>query len=168
MERVIIWTDGSCLNNGTQQAASGIGVYYGRNDTRNYSSALKLDKHTNNRAELAAILYAICMDFNKHNMSIRTDSMYSVNCILNYAPKWQTAGWVTSKGTPVESAGMIKYILHLISERKALGLKTELEHVKAHSVNAGNNAADLLARTGATSGKEGGRLRMLRYCGIPV
>ena len=31
----IIFTDGSCINNGKRNAYGGVGVYFGKNDTRN-------------------------------------------------------------------------------------------------------------------------------------
>lgn len=168
MSSVNIWTDGSCLNNGSRNAASGIGVYYGNNDERNYSSALKSERVTNNKAELTAILYALIMDFNEHDISIHTDSLYSIKCITEYASKWQNNGWVTAKGTSVESSGTIKYILQLLKTREAHKLHTKFVHVKGHSTDVGNNAADLLARNGALSNVEGGRIEIFRRCKVPI
>jgi ribonuclease HI len=168
MGLVHVWTDGSCLGNGTSTAVSALAAFYGNTDVRNYASLLKLDKHTNNRAELAAILYAVTMDFDEHDLVIHTDSTYSIKCITEYSTKWIQNGWITSKGTAVESAGMIRYILKSISRRKDLGLKTDLVYVKAHDKDPGNNAVDLLARKAASNPSEGGRLQRLRKCGIPI
>lgn len=168
MDTVSVWTDGSCLNNGRVGAVCGLGAYYGKDDARNYSSLLILDKQTNNRAELAAILYVIVMDFNKHNLLIHTDSSYSMSALTEYYHKWQQNGWVTAKGTSVESSDMIKFILGAISRRKAVGLTTEFVHVKAHADNVNNNAVDKLARAGASKHTEGGRLLLLRKCGVPI
>ena len=52
-----VYTDGSCLKNGRQGAVAGIGVYFGRGDPRNISLPY-LNKPTNNRAEMTAILEA--------------------------------------------------------------------------------------------------------------
>jgi ribonuclease HI len=144
-----VWTDGSCLGNGTNTAVSALGAFYGDKDERNYSSLLKLDRHTNNRAELAAILYVI-------------------DCLTKYYTKWDQNGWMTSKGTPVESATMMKFMLQLIRTRKQLGLNTELVYVKAHDKDPGNNAVDALARKAASNKFEGGRLQLLRKCGVPI
>lgn len=168
MSTVNVWTDGSCLNNGSHNAASGIGVYYGNNDKRNYSSALKSERVTNNKAELTAILYALVMDFNEHGLSIHTDSLYSIKCITEYASKWENNGWVTAKGTPVESSETIKYILRLLKTRSNRKLHTKFVHVKGHSTDTGNNAADLLARNGALADTEGGRIQILRRCKVPI
>ena len=53
-----IYTDGSCLNNGTSRARAGYGVYFGPNDERNVAAALDGEK-TNNRAEMTAIITAL-------------------------------------------------------------------------------------------------------------
>jgi ribonuclease HI len=163
-----VWTDGSCLGNGTSTAVSALGAFYGDKDERNYSSLLKLDRHTNNRAELAAILYVIVMDFESENLIIHTDSKYSIDCLTKYYTKWDQNGWMTSKGTPVESATMMKFMLQLIRTRKQLGLDTELVYVKAHDKDPGNNAVDALARKAASNKFEGGRLQLLRKCGVPI
>ena len=168
MDVIKVWTDGSCLGNGTSNAKSAIGIYYGDSDSRNYSSPLTCVRHTNNRAELIAVMYAIVIDFNKHPLMIHTDSEYSVRCITSYSKKWIQNGWVTAKGTGVESVDVIQFILEAISVRTTLGLTTELVHVKGHSTDAGNNAADLLARSGAARTIEGGKLMILRKCGVPV
>lgn len=31
---IVVWTDGSCRNNGTERAVGGVGVYFGDNDLR--------------------------------------------------------------------------------------------------------------------------------------
>lgn len=168
MAALHVWTDGSCLGNGTTTAVSALGAFYGEHDARNYSSLLKLDKHTNNRAELAAILYVLVMDFESNDLVIHTDSTYSIDCLTKYHMKWDQNGWITAKGTAVESATMIKFMLSVVNKRKGMGLSTKLMYVKAHDKDPGNNAVDALARKAASNKLEGGRLQLLRKCGIPI
>jgi ribonuclease HI len=168
MDTLHVWTDGSCLGNGTSAAVSALAAFYANGDVRNYSSLLQLDKHTNNRAELAAILYVLVTDFEEHNLVIHTDSKYSIDCLTKYHFKWAQSGWLTSKGTAVESLTMIRFMLDIISRRTELGLETDLVYVKAHDKDPGNNAVDLLARKAASNKLEGGRLQLLRKCGIPI
>jgi hypothetical protein len=52
----VVYTDGSCLNNGTARASAGIGVFFGLNSRRNISRKLVADKISNNVAEIRAIL----------------------------------------------------------------------------------------------------------------
>lgn len=168
MDNKNVWTDGSCLGNGTSKPLSGFAVYYGHQDERNYASALGDTKPTNNKAELCAILYAIVMNFKTSDMIIYTDSMYSVTCITEYVHKWKTRGWTTSRGSPVESAETIKYISREMEKRKAMGLVTTIVHVKAHSDCVENNTVDDMARKAAASGRVTPRVRFMRRCGIPI
>ena len=52
-----VYTDGACSKNGTKDAIAGIGIYFGKDDTRNVSKKIDL-KPTNNVAELSAIIHA--------------------------------------------------------------------------------------------------------------
>lgn len=168
MSRVIdVWVDGSCTDNGTLKAKAGIGIYYSSNDNRNYSSRLTRTRQTNNTAELVAILYVLETNQGS-SLRINTDSQYCINCITQFHAKWEKTQWRTVKGTPVESAEIIRCILAVIQRRKESGLSTDFVHVKGHSGDEGNEAADKLARAGSANGSEGGRLKLMRKCGLPV
>lgn len=110
-------------------------------------------------------------------IEIRTDSQYSIQCeclgrplfrspaarrtagsaqlkedrkltagITKWAPGWIARGWKTSSGQPVKNVDMVRYLLHLVSARAA---PVRLSYVRGHVGEAGNEAADFLARTGA-------------------
>ena len=90
--KIIVYTDGSCLNNGQKNAKAGIGIYFGENDNRNFSEKYT-DKPTNNRAELSAILKVcdildndikLCKDIH-----IYSDSKYSINCFTKWGDSWK-------------------------------------------------------------------------------
>lgn len=162
-----VWVDGSCLGNGIENASSAVGVYYGVNDERNFSSKLSGTKQTNNRAELLAILYVLCTNHLTANLRIYTDSQYSIKCLTEYHHKWKSNGWTTSKGDRVESVNIIKYTLNFLARREAKASSTELCHVKGHSNDPGNTAADMLANTAAHHVSEQSRVRLLRYFGAP-
>ena len=54
-DTINVFTDGACSNNGKVGATAGIGVYFGKDDSRNVSK--KIDgKQTNNTAELSAVI----------------------------------------------------------------------------------------------------------------
>jgi len=161
------WVDGSCLNNGVSGASSAIGVYYGPEDPRNFSSKLSGPKQTNNKAELLAVLYVLSTNLLTSDLKVHTDSQYSIKCLTEYHHKWRLNGWVTSKGDVVESVGIIKYALDLLTRRSAMGSCTELCYVKGHADNVGNNAADRLANAAAHSAVERGRIKLLCHFGVP-
>ena len=85
-----IYTDGSCINNGRANAASGIGIYFGPGDERNVSKKIS-GKQTNNTAELTAIIYSFkILEKDIHsgrNIIIHTDSEYAIKCATTYGEK---------------------------------------------------------------------------------
>jgi len=147
-----IWTDGSCINNGSTEASCGIGVFYSIESKRNVSTKLPMGKQTNNRAELCAILYALCTNMQSDDILILTDSNYSIKCITEYKFKWQLNGWKTAQGKSVEWSNIIRYISQLIESRLEQGKNTHFEHIKGHSGDIGNTHADQLAHSAALNG----------------
>lgn len=166
---VKVWTDGSCINNGTEGAKCGLGVYYGPSDKRNRSVSLLHGRITNNRAELSAVLYALCSHAVYVDIEIFTDSQYSINCLTKYKDKWRSNGWKTTTGKPVESVDMIKYTCDLIDARAQYGSDTTFIHVKGHSTDANNNAVDKLARLATSSEVDDAVARfMVLKCKVPL
>ncbi|KAF9783300.1 hypothetical protein BJ322DRAFT_1069957 [Thelephora terrestris] len=52
---LVVYTDGSCINNGTDDAIAGSGVWYGPQDTRNLAIRVPGKKQSNQVGELLAI-----------------------------------------------------------------------------------------------------------------
>lgn len=120
------YTDGSsfkCKN--TKKHIGGIGVFFDKDDPRNISldtskfmNAIGIpceSKVTNNMSELSAILVALKIfkpDLkNGKSVVIKSDSMYSINCLTNWYQKWIRMNWVNSQDKPVMNMKLIKYIL---------------------------------------------------------
>lgn len=168
MNSINIWTDGSCLNNGTVDASCGIGIFYNVKSSSNVSTCLPPGKQTNNRAELCAILYALCTNSGLQNITILTDSDYSIKCITQYRSKWELNGWKTSQGRPVEWSNIIRYICLLIDLRLEKGSKTTFKHVRGHSGDFGNEHADKLAQAAVFNGNISGIVSFLNEkCNVP-
>lgn len=55
-EDIVVYTDGSCIRQNTDNAAAGSGVWFGMNDERNLSLRVPGRLQTNQVAELYAIL----------------------------------------------------------------------------------------------------------------
>lgn len=168
METINVWTDGSCINNGNLGAVCGIGIFYSELNNKNVSMCLPTGRQTNNRAELCAIMYVLCTNQGSKNITIYTDSKYSIDCITIYSHKWERDGYITSKGTPVEWSNILKYIRTLISSRTEKGAITSLVHVRAHADNINNNIADSLAKAGAVMVHKSSTMRFLEeVCKVP-
>ncbi|KAJ5927417.1 hypothetical protein N7516_009190, partial [Penicillium verrucosum] len=145
-----IYTDGSSLRNGTPLASAGVGVYFGPGDSsRNVSESLKGSRQTNQRAELTAILRAIDIAPRHRDVTIVTDSRYSIDCVTVWFVNWRRNNWMTRDKKPVENKDLVESILIKIEERNDLKVKTLFEWVKGHNKDPGNEEADKLAGVSA-------------------
>jgi ribonuclease HI len=143
-----VYTDGSCYNNGKIDSVSGIGIFFGVDDNRNVSKLVETTnyKHTNNNAELVAILECykiIKVDLDKGiKVCIVSDSEYSIKGATSYGEKCEKCEW--SKNIPNKE--LVKELYDIYKENMNLKLK----HIKAHTNkddihSIGNRNADKLA-----------------------
>lgn len=76
-ENITVYTDGSCENNGQEDARAGAGIWYGPDDERN--KALRVPKNmpqTNQTAELLAVYHVVQATPPGAQLHIKTDSRY--------------------------------------------------------------------------------------------
>ncbi|KAJ5383363.1 Cation/H+ exchanger [Penicillium concentricum] len=119
-----IYTDGSSLRNGTPLASAGVGVFFGPGDSsRNVSEPLKGSRQTNQRAELTAILRAIDIAPRHRDVTIITDSRYSIDCVTVWFINWRRNNWMTRDKKPVENKDLVESILIKIEERNDLKIE---------------------------------------------
>ncbi|VUC35138.1 unnamed protein product [Clonostachys rosea] len=144
-----IYTDGSSRSNGRAGARAGIGVFFGDGDHRNISEPLPGEPQTNQRAELMAMFRALEVVADEQNVRIISDSKYSINCVTDWAAKWEKGGWKTSNGDTVKNQDIISAVRKRLAERSQAGAQTDFRWVKGHASDPGNVAADLLAVNGA-------------------
>lgn len=125
-----VFTDGSCINNGKQNALGGIGVFFGDNDERNVSELQNGTTHSNQLGELQAIFIALTICKDDCDIELYTDSNYSINCLTKWFKIWEKKNWTTSKGKDVIHSELIKSILLLIKQKK----KVQFIHVRSHQL----------------------------------
>lgn len=143
-----VYTDGSSRANGRIGARAGLGVFFGHGDPRNLSERLQGEPQTNQRAELMAIQRALEVVPLERDVQILTDSRYSIDCVTQWAERWEKNGWKTTTGD-VKHKDIIAAVTERIRLRAKTGGKTYFKWVKGHASDAGNVAADLLAVKGA-------------------
>jgi ribonuclease HI len=128
---MIIYTDGACTNNQHKDIRKGgYGVFFGDNDNNNISAKLEGPKITNQVAELTACIKGIEILINKveiKDLIIKTDSMYTINCINVWFDGWKKRGWKKADGKPVDNLELIQK-LH---EYKTI-YNIKFVHVRAH------------------------------------
>lgn len=144
-----VFTDGACSNNGKKNASAGIGVYFSEDDPRNYSRKLsKKNKHTNNTAEIKAIIQAYKILENEiksgDRVRIYSDSIYAMRAATEYGEKQEKIGW--EKDIP--NKNLVKKIYNLFKGKE----NVEFIYVKAHTgkddwISKGNEGADNLAQS---------------------
>jgi len=89
--RIVVFTDGSCTNNGKIGAKAGIGVWFGDNHPQNLSEPLT-GTQTNQRAELMAALRAIQVVkkvYPNTPFEIRSDSSYLIKGLTEWMIEWK-------------------------------------------------------------------------------
>jgi ribonuclease HI len=144
---IIIYTDGSCLDNGKSCARGGIGVYFGDDHNLNVSEPLLCPNPTNQIAELQAIDSAIeivtCY-YPGHSVEILSDSSYSINALTVWGDSWEKNGWKRAGNKPIKNLELIR------STRQRLKpVNVVFTHVRGHRGCYGNECADKLAVAGA-------------------
>jgi ribonuclease HI len=161
IDKLYIFTDGSCLNNGKKSSIGSIGIYFDNDNINNISQIINDDnKITNQTMELLACIQALNTIKEKINNNelttkiiyVYTDSTYVINCITKWYNSWQKNNWKTSKGKDVENKELIEVLYNLKNENITI-----FKHVKAHQPEPndknsleyklwyGNNIADKLA-----------------------
>ena len=136
---VEIYTDGACSGNPGTGGWAAVLLY---NTHKKEISGAEPDT-TNNRMELTAIIEGLKMLKEPCDVTLYSDSAYSVDPFLkNWISGWIARGWRTASKDDVKNADLWQTLLQLTSKHSVTFVK-----VKGHSDNELNNRCDLLART---------------------
>ncbi|CEF62914.1 Ribonuclease H1 [Strongyloides ratti] len=143
--KCVVYTDGSCINNGRYNASAGIGVYWGENNRFNVGERYH-GKQTSQAAELGAAIRAleIANERNFNGVILFTDSNYVYKSMTSWIYKWQINGWKDVNGRPLSNEELFQELYDLVQITNA-----DIRKVSAHSNIEGNEEADALARFGA-------------------
>jgi ribonuclease HI len=137
---VVIYCDGGCDPN-PGKAGSGVAVYQDDGLIQLWYGVYN-PNGTNNTAELGALFYSLqlAQHATQQGLSaqILCDSMYSIQCIRDWAAGWEKNGWKKKTGE-IKNLEIIKQAYALYNEIKD---KVLLSHVKAHAGTEGNELAD--------------------------
>ncbi len=138
MKHVDIYTDGACSGNPGPGGWAAILIYNGHEKVISGG----YPETTNNRMELFAIINALLQLKEKCEVTIYSDSAYSLDPFSKgWLNDWQAKNWKTSSGSAVKNVDLWKALLIEVSKHKVSFVK-----VKGHSDNENNNRCDVLAR----------------------
>jgi ribonuclease HI len=137
----IIYTDGSCKDNGKLTVRCGAGVWFDTDDPRNKAIRVPGDEQSNQTGEIAVIVVALLAADPTTPTEIRSDSMYAINGLNKPLDAWENMGWVG-----LQNATWFQYAAYLLCMRTA---PTMFQWIKGHNGNQGNEEANTLAHVGA-------------------
>lgn len=141
--KMYIFSDGGCKSNGKKTSKAGYSVFFTDDTNSKFyqfnTTQIISEDPTNNKAELLAILkiFQIIYDntnlFEKLDIYICTDSMYSINCVEKWSRNWLKNNWKNAKGENVKNQNIIKEILE---KRNYLNncdnIKISFHHIFSH------------------------------------
>ncbi|ORX71326.1 ribonuclease H-like protein [Linderina pennispora] len=132
MATTIAYADGAIDHRGGNDY-TGVGIFFGRDDPRNFAGKLANGPQTIQRAELAAVAKALELAQTQpgEHVQVRTDSEYAINAIND----------VRKGAQPPSNSELVKQIVQATSSNTHIMLAGKDE--------AGNKVADSLARQAA-------------------
>lgn len=146
---IVIHSDGACSGNPGPGGWSACLELRSASGTRQVVLRGGSPHTTNNVMELsgAANGLAYALDLNgadSARIRLRTDSEYVLKGLRDWSPGWKRRGWRTASGDPVKNRELWERLSELRERAEASGA-FELEHVRGHSGDPGNEAADKAA-----------------------
>lgn len=150
---MIIYCDGACSSNGSENAVGGFGVIV-LDDNENYLTSYSKQNFntTNNREELRAILWALLNYGNRSDTPpiVYSDSAYAVNTFNNWMWSWANRGWVKSDNKTPENLDLIQPYFDLWNK----GYRIDLRKCAGHKGVHWNEQVDKLAVAAKEGQKE--------------
>lgn len=138
---ITAYTDGSARRG--RNPSAGAGVHFPNAELQDIS--VRVDgEQTNGRAELLAVYLAIQATPPARPLEIWSDSTHAINAVARWISVWCQTGWQALAG-PAAHPDILKGIAAALQLRSAPVI---MHWVKGHSDNAGNDAADKLAKAG--------------------
>lgn len=144
MNKVTLYTDGSCLGN---PGPGGYGAVLSYGDNRKeLAQGYRLT--TNNRMELLAVIEGLSALTRSCDVELYTDSKYVQQAITkNWLKNWQKNGWKTAAKKPVKNQDLWRKLMPLLEKHSV-----DFRWVKGHSGHPENERCDELARGAASGG----------------
>lgn len=165
-DQIIIFTDGSCLNQNSrddiQSRKAGCGVVYGTKTPSGMmlqhpsSHCFQLEHRgpdgnyhvaTSNRAELRAAAAALELkswaEEGWCSVVIITDSTYVVRGITDWVSKWKARQWTKATGEEVANKDLWKRLLRLVNAQAERGCDVRFWHIDREANARAENCAKL-------------------------
>ncbi|KAI0053706.1 ribonuclease H-like protein [Auriscalpium vulgare] len=137
----IVYTDGSCTNNGKLNSRCGSGVWFGHDHPDNLALRIGGTAGTNQIGEIAAIVATLQHTDEIVPLRFRTDSESVMKGLTENLEDWENRGWI--------GVANAEYFQAAAYQMRIKSATVTFQWVKGHSGNAGNDGADEQADRGA-------------------
>lgn len=144
---MIIFTDGSTINNGKKNAIGGLAIYIpSQNDINisEYKLSYSLQstnkiKVTNQVSELIAVILGIeaSIKLTTDTIYVYTDSKYVIDCATTWCKSWINNNWKKSTGKIIDNLWLIYRLVQLTKKYPII-----FKHIKAHTNPPNNKQSD--------------------------
>lgn len=135
-----IYTDGSCLNNGSPFAVGGWAAIL-ENGRQQLRLSGREEPATSQRMELTAAIQALQALKKPTTVKLITDSQYLRRGCLEWLAQWKERGWLTAARKPVQNDDLWRRLDTLLEMHTVA-----IHWIKGHSGHPMNELADALAR----------------------
>ena len=137
MNKVVIYTDGSCQGNPGPGGWAAI-LTYGHQEKS--ISGMEEDT-TNNRMELRAAVEALSVLKRSCAVDLYTDSQYLKNGMTTWIYNWRRNGWLNAEKKPIKNQDLWQSL-----DKLAQNHEINWHWVKAHNGHEMNERVDILAK----------------------
>lgn len=138
-----LYTDGACSHNpgpGGWACILSTTLSNGQLYETNHCGGYRLT--TNNRMELASVIFGLMNINGSHDVEVISDSKYVCNAFnQHWIENWRKNNWTKGKNGGLPNADMWKTLWNLVSMQNSV----KFTWVKGHATNDYNNACDKMA-----------------------
>jgi ribonuclease HI len=157
MQRILVYTDGSCLGNPGPGGWAAVILARGNGGMGEYEEHPICGRElntTNNRMELRAAIEALVAiegnpEWTDAQITVNADSKYVKNGITEWIKTWKKTGWKSSSGGAVKNQDLWE-LLDQVTSRHTV----EWQWVQGHGGEKYNEMCDKLAKERAADSSE--------------
>lgn len=142
LKEITLFTDGSCLGNPGPGGWACI-LRYGKHERVLRGGE---PRTTNNRMELSAAIFGLRALIEACHVTVITDSRYLQQGMTGYFSRWQSRGWLNSRGETIANRDLWEELAAAASRHE-----TKWQWIRSHGSDPDQDRCDALAQESARS-----------------